>query len=76
MKEILIIKLIIMDLGGVVFKEPEITLYATLPPTLQEQLPLDWQPIRLFNRTFDFIQHVTQRDYKKDWYLVQCTELR
>jgi len=63
------VSVIIMDLGGVVLKEPAITLYDTLPSVIQEQLPSEGLSVPLFHRVFDFIHHVTQRDYKRDWFM-------
>lgn len=61
--------MIIFDLGGVVFKEPEHFVFDTLPSELRAHFPSDFKPPRIFLRAFDFANLVTQRDLKMPWLL-------
>jgi len=61
--------MIVLDLGGVVFKEPEYFAYDTLPPEIQEKIPSNFQRMRIFLRAFDFVHLITHRDLKEPWLL-------
>jgi FMN phosphatase YigB (HAD superfamily) len=58
---------IIFDLGGVVFKEPEHFVFDTLASEIRAHFPHDFKPPRIFLRAFDFANLVAQRDLKMPW---------
>ncbi len=57
-------QVLMLDLGGVLLKEPESNLSTVLPAQLIAEQKA---PIRIFNRAFDFIFHVCGIDHKKAW---------
>lgn len=58
---------IIFDLGGVVFKEPEHFIFENLPEDIKSQFPSDFKSPRVFLRAFDFVNLVSQADLKMPW---------
>lgn len=58
---------IILDLGGVVFKEPEFFVYDTLADDIKQQMPQEYKQRRIFLRAFEFVNLVAQKDLKMDW---------
>lgn len=58
---------IILDLGGVVFKEPEFFVYENLPADIKQTIPESYKTKRTFLRAFDFANFITQEDLKKKW---------
>lgn len=58
---------IILDLGGVVFKEPEFYVYENLPVAIKNTIPESYKNRRTFLRTFDFANLIAQDDLKKKW---------
>lgn|GEM_PF-3204691 len=59
--------MIIFDLGGVVFKEPEHFVFDNLPLEIQAQFPSDFKSPRIFLRAFDFADQVGNQDFKMPW---------
>ena len=58
---------IIFDLGGVVFKEPEHFVFDNLPLEIRAQFPNDFKSPRIFLRAFDFANQVGNQDFKMPW---------
>ena len=58
---------IILDLGGVVFKEPEFFVYENLPADIKNTIPESYKNRRTFLRAFDFANFIAQDDLKKKW---------
>lgn len=59
--------MIIFDLGGVAFKEPEHFIFENLPEDIKSQFPADFKSPRVFLRAFDFVNLVSQTDLKMPW---------
>jgi FMN phosphatase YigB (HAD superfamily) len=58
---------LILDLGGVAFKEPEHFVFENLPSEIRTQFPADFKPPRIFLRAFDFVHLITNTDLKQPW---------
>lgn len=58
---------IILDLGGVVFKEPEFFVFDNLPAEIHAQFPHGFKAPRIFLRAFDFANQVAETNLKMPW---------
>lgn len=59
--------MIILDLGGVVFKEAEFFVYDSLPEQIKQTIPEEYKQRRIFLRAFDFANLITGKDLTRDW---------
>lgn len=58
---------IILDLGGVVFKEAEFFVYDSLPDNIKQTIPEEYKQRRIFLRAFDFANLIAGKDLTRDW---------
>lgn len=58
--------MIIFDLGGVLLREAEINLQNVIPAHIPIEL-IDGKPPRIFNRMFEFVNHIYGKDCKRSW---------
>lgn len=61
------LSMIILDLGGVIFKEPEHSILDILPEDVRKQFPSDFPRMRVFLRAFDFANVIANQDLKMPW---------